>query len=72
MGRNAGGIQNLPEFILYGAALVNNVVSDNMVISRFRSGVTVPVPNHREVRAGTLLSIIRQSELPRGISLSII
>jgi predicted RNA binding protein YcfA (HicA-like mRNA interferase family) len=27
--------------------------------------VTVPVPNHREVRLGTLSSIIRQSGLPR-------
>ena len=26
---------------------------------------TVPVPNHRELRVGTLLSIIRQSGLPR-------
>lgn len=29
------------------------------------STVTVPVPLHRELRAGTLLSIIRQSGLPR-------
>jgi predicted RNA binding protein YcfA (HicA-like mRNA interferase family) len=27
--------------------------------------VTVPVPDHRELRRGTLLSIIRQSWLPR-------
>ena len=27
--------------------------------------VTVPVPNHREIRIGTLLSIIRQSMVPR-------
>lgn len=27
--------------------------------------VTVPVPDHREVRVGTLLSIIRQSGLAR-------
>ena len=27
--------------------------------------ITVPVPNHRELRPGTLSSIIRQSELPR-------
>lgn len=26
---------------------------------------TVPVPNHRTVRTGTLLSIIRQSGVPR-------
>ena len=29
--------------------------------------VTVPVPNHNELRTGTLLSIIRQSQLPRGL-----
>lgn len=28
--------------------------------------VTVPVPDHPEVRIGTLLSIIRQSGLPRA------
>ena len=27
---------------------------------------TVPVPDHREVRIGTLQSIIRQSGLPRS------
>jgi len=27
---------------------------------------TVPVPDHRELRIGTLRSIIRQSGLPRG------
>ncbi len=29
--------------------------------------VTVPVPNHQELRTGTLMSIIRQSGLPRSI-----
>jgi predicted RNA binding protein YcfA (HicA-like mRNA interferase family) len=28
--------------------------------------VTVPVPDHVELRVGTLLSIIRQSGVPRG------
>jgi len=28
--------------------------------------VTVPVPNHRELRIGTLMSIIRQSGLSRA------
>ena len=28
--------------------------------------ITVPVPNHAEIRVGTLLSIIRQSGLPRA------
>ena len=29
-------------------------------------GVTVPVPDHRELAIGTLLSIIRQSGIPRA------
>ena len=29
--------------------------------------LTVPVPNHPELRVGTLLSIIRQSSLPRSL-----
>ena len=29
--------------------------------------VTVPIPDHRELRAGTLMSIIRQSRLPRSL-----
>jgi len=28
---------------------------------------TLPVPDHDELRIGTLLSIIRQSQLPRGL-----
>lgn len=28
--------------------------------------VTVPVPDHRELRVGTLLSILRQSGVPRS------
>jgi len=31
------------------------------------STITIPVPNHKEIRAGTLLSIIRQSRLNRTI-----
>jgi predicted RNA binding protein YcfA (HicA-like mRNA interferase family) len=31
------------------------------------STITVPVPNHREIAIGTLLSIIRQSQLPRAL-----
>lgn len=29
--------------------------------------ITVPVPNHRELAIGTLLSIIRQSQLSRSL-----
>lgn len=32
-----------------------------------RSTVTVPVPDHEELRTGTLLGIIRQSGLPRSL-----
>ena len=28
---------------------------------------TVPVPDHRELRIGTLMSVIRQSGLPRTL-----
>ena len=31
------------------------------------STATVPVPNHREIRLGTLKSIIRQSKLPPSL-----
>ena len=31
------------------------------------SSITVPVPNHAELRIGTLQSIIRQSGLPRAL-----
>lgn len=31
------------------------------------STITVPVPDHKELRPGTLQSIIRQSQLPRGV-----
>jgi len=31
------------------------------------SSITVPVPNHREIAIGTLLSIIRQSQVLRSV-----
>jgi predicted RNA binding protein YcfA (HicA-like mRNA interferase family) len=31
------------------------------------STVTIPVPDHREMRIGTLMSIVRQSGLPRAL-----
>jgi predicted RNA binding protein YcfA (HicA-like mRNA interferase family) len=31
------------------------------------STITVPVPDHKELRVGTLQSIIRQSQLPREL-----
>jgi predicted RNA binding protein YcfA (HicA-like mRNA interferase family) len=29
--------------------------------------ITVPVPDHKELRIGTLQSVIRQSQLPRSL-----
>jgi predicted RNA binding protein YcfA (HicA-like mRNA interferase family) len=51
----------------HGFALVRQRGS-HMVMQRRvgNSTITVPVPNHREVAVGTLLSIIRQSQLPRS------
>ena len=43
----------------------------HMVMQR-RAGettITVPVPNHREIRVGTLQSIIRQSQLSKELFL---
>ena len=31
------------------------------------STITIPVPNHREIKTGTLMSIVRQSKLSRSI-----
>jgi predicted RNA binding protein YcfA (HicA-like mRNA interferase family) len=31
------------------------------------STITIPVPDHKELRIGTLHSIIRQSQLPREL-----
>lgn len=31
------------------------------------STITIPVPDHSELKTGTLLGIIRQSELPRSL-----
>ncbi len=31
------------------------------------STITIPVPTHKEIRTGTLMSIIRQSRLDRSI-----
>ncbi len=40
----------------------------HIVMQRALAGgtTTVPVPDHREVKSGTLRSIIRQSGVPRG------
>ena len=40
----------------------------HIIMQRKREGttVTVPVPDHAEIKTGTLLSIIRQSGVPRS------
>lgn len=38
-----------------------------LLISGEYETITVPVPNHKELRAGTLSSIIRQSKLPKDL-----
>ncbi len=37
-----------------------------MQLKTFDSTITVPVPNHKEIKIGTLKSIIRQSQIPRS------
>ena len=39
----------------------------HIAMQRKESGrtITIPVPDHKELRMGTLLSIIRQSDVPR-------
>jgi predicted RNA binding protein YcfA (HicA-like mRNA interferase family) len=41
----------------------------HMIMQKHADGstITVPVPNHRELKQGTLRSIIRQSGLPRSL-----
>ena len=41
----------------------------HILMQRVEDGdtTTVPVPDHRELRVGTLMSIIRQSGLPRTL-----
>lgn len=51
----------------YGFAVVRQRGSHVVMQKRVgTSTVTVPVPDHREIRIGTLLSIIRQSGVPRA------
>ncbi len=42
---------------------------DHIVMQKRLEGstITVPVPDHRELRIGTLQAILRQSQLPRAL-----
>ncbi|MCY3727792.1 MAG: type II toxin-antitoxin system HicA family toxin [Nitrospira sp.] len=43
--------------------------SSHVIMQKVESGstITVPVPDHKELKMGTLMSIIRQSRLPRVV-----
>jgi len=50
----------------HGFILVRQKGSHTIMQMRTAQGtITVPVPLHHELKTGTLLSIIRQSQLPR-------
>jgi predicted RNA binding protein YcfA (HicA-like mRNA interferase family) len=52
----------------HGFAAVRQKGSHRIMQKRTASGtITVPVPLHRELRPGTLASIIRQSQLDRSL-----
>ncbi len=56
--------------ILEEGGFVEVRVRGSHIIMQLRteeSTVTVPVPNYKELRIGTLQSIIRQSGLPRSL-----
>ncbi len=68
----------MPKFkVLSGKEVCNILLSEGFVEVRRRGShiimqkkidtdtITVPVPNHKEIKIGTLLSIIRQSSVPR-------
>lgn len=51
-----------------GFAEVRRRGSHIVMQRRIESGtITVPIPDHRELAVGTLLSIIRQSRVPRSL-----
>ena len=52
----------------HGFVAVRQKGSHRVMQKRTASGtITVPVPMHRELRPGTLASIIRQSQLDRSL-----
>ena len=51
----------------HGFVLVRQRGSHMVMQARTAEGtITVPVPDHRELKTGTLLSIVRQSQVPRA------
>ncbi|HWF43006.1 MAG TPA: type II toxin-antitoxin system HicA family toxin [Candidatus Kapabacteria bacterium] len=55
----------------HGFQEVRRPSGSHMIMQRIIDSrtITVPIPNHRQVKIGTLQSIIRQSELPRDLFL---
>lgn len=53
----------------YGFVLVRQKGSHMIMQFRKPGGgtITVPVPDHRELKTGTLLGVIEQSALPRAL-----
>jgi predicted RNA binding protein YcfA (HicA-like mRNA interferase family) len=63
-GREARGILERQGFVLVRQK------GSHMIMQRTRPAggtTTVPVPDHRELKTGTLLGIIAQSTLPRSL-----
>jgi predicted RNA binding protein YcfA (HicA-like mRNA interferase family) len=56
---------------LHGFQEVRRPGGSHIMMQRVVGGrtITVPVPDHRQLKMGTLQSIIRQSELPRQLFL---
>jgi predicted RNA binding protein YcfA (HicA-like mRNA interferase family) len=53
---------------MHGFSEVRRRGSHILMQRRLSEGtITVPIPDHEEIRIGTLLSIIRQSQLPRDV-----
>lgn len=53
---------------LHGFVVVRQKGS-HVIMQKFEydTTITVPVPQHNPVKTGTLLSIVRQSQLPRAL-----
>jgi predicted RNA binding protein YcfA (HicA-like mRNA interferase family) len=55
-------------FEKHGFCLVRIKGSHLIMQKKFEVGtITVPIPNHKEIKIGTLNSIIRQSKLPKEL-----
>ena len=66
--RVLSGKQACALLVEHGFAVVRQRGSHIIMQKRVaNSTITVPVPNHRELAIGTLLSIIRQSQVSRAV-----